>query len=193
MLQYRLGCAMQIIGVASDALPCGLVPGSEPLGGVPAGLAEANVWTRAVRAASRMREVFPVLSVEEIRAQRPREVVTARTLSIIATVLWAPILGYLSSMTSLGALLLFFYVFGSFGAAKGRQAARIMVTIALALTYLFLLPYCWLGFRDPYLNGPAYAVMDIVSVLMSAVGLWLLYRPRSNRYFHLITVARQAG
>jgi hypothetical protein len=140
-----------------------------------------------------MREVFPVLSVEEIRAQRPREVVTARTLSIIATVLWAPILGYLSSMTYLGALLLFFYVFGSFGAAKGRQAARIMVTIALALTYLFLLPYCWLGFHGPYLNGPAYAVMDIVSVLMSAVGLWLLYRPRSNRYFHLITVARQAG
>jgi hypothetical protein len=57
-------------------------------------------------------------------------------------------------------VLLFCYVFGSFGAAKGR---------------------------------PTYAVLDIVSVLMSAVVLVLLYRPRSNRYFHLITVARHAG
>ncbi|WP_158848640.1 hypothetical protein [Saccharothrix deserti] len=130
-------------------------------------------------------------TVEEIRSRRPREVVIARVLSIIAALLWVPMSGYLFSQPAYIGLLLVLYVFGSFGAAKGRQAARVMVTVSLALIYFFLLPYCWLGFYDSYLNGPGYAVMDIVAVLLSATGLVLLYQPRSNRYFHLVTVARQ--
>lgn len=133
-------------------------------------------------------------SVEEIRAHRPRDVVTARTLSIIAVVLWAPIVGYFfEAGAALPGLAVFFYVFGSFGAAKGRQAARIMATTALVVIYVLLLPYCWLGFRDSYPSGTAYAVMDIVAVLVSAIALGLLYRPGSNRYFYLITAARRAG
>jgi hypothetical protein len=137
---------------------------------------------------------FGVPSVEQIRAQRPREVATARILSIITVVLWIPIAGHLLGSGSAGFVVAaVFYVFGSFGVVKGRQAARIMVTIALLVIYLLLLPYCWLGFQDPYLNGPGYAVMDIVAVAVSAFALALLYRPRSNRYFHLVTVARRAG
>ncbi|MGH2950222.1 MAG: hypothetical protein ACRDPC_28820 [Solirubrobacteraceae bacterium] len=134
-------------------------------------------------------------SVEEIRADRPREVGVARVLLIVAVVLWFPVLGYLYTSGSTGAvaLAMFFVVFGSFGAVKGRQAGRLMVTFGLALCYLFMLPYCVLGFRDSYLNGPGYAVMDIAAVLASAVALTLLYHPNSNRYVHLVTVARQAG
>ena len=132
-------------------------------------------------------------SVEEIRADRPTEVGVARVLLIIAVVLWVPVLGYLyTSSSGAVAIAMFFVVFGSFGAVKGRQAGRLMVTIALAVCYLFLLPYCWLGFRDSYLNGPGYAVMDIVAVAASAFALSLLYHPNSNRYVHLVTAARQA-
>jgi hypothetical protein len=131
-------------------------------------------------------------TVEEIRARRPREVVIARILSIVAVLLWLPMTGHLYDSATTGtAAAMFFYVFGAFGSAKGRQAARIMATVALLVLYLFLLPYCWLGFQDPYPNGPGYAVMDIVAVAISAVALGLLYRPSSNRYFHLITVARR--
>lgn len=134
-------------------------------------------------------------SVEEIRADRPREVGVARVLLIVAVVLWFPILGYLydSGSTGAAALAMFFVVFGSFGAVKGRQAGRLMVTIGLVLCYLFLLPYCVLGFSDTYLNGTGYAVMDIAAVSASAVALALLYRPNSNRYIRSVTVARQAG
>jgi hypothetical protein len=136
-----------------------------------------------------------VPSVEEIRADRPAEVGRARVLLISAVVLWFPVLGYLyiPSASGAAAIAMFFVVFGAFGAVKGRKAGRLMVTIALPFCYLFLLPYCLLGFRDTYLNGPAYAVMDIVAVALSAFALALLYHPNSNRYVHLVTVARQAG
>lgn len=132
-------------------------------------------------------------SVEEIRAARPREVGIARILLIVAVVLWMPIIGHLSTaMTGSPVYLaLFLAVFGSFGAAKGRQGGRIMVTIALALFYLFLLPYCWLGFQDEYLNGPAYAVLDIACVLLSVVALVLLYSSPASRYIRRVGEARQ--
>ena len=134
-------------------------------------------------------------SVEEVRADRPSEVGRARVLLISAVVLWFPVLGYLYIPSSSGAvaIAMFFVVFGAFGAVKGRQAGRLMVTIALPFCYLFLLPYCVLGFSDTYLNGPAYAVMDIAAVAASAFALSLLYHPNSNRYVHLVTAARQAG
>ncbi|WP_027946662.1 hypothetical protein [Amycolatopsis taiwanensis] len=132
-----------------------------------------------------------MLSVEEIRAQRPREVLTARLLSIAAAVLWAPLAGYLYyPQSGLVALSLILYVFGAFGVAKGRKAGRTLVVVTLGLTYVLLLPYCVLGFRDSYLNGPIYALMDICAVLLSATSLVLIYRPRSKRYFPLVTVAR---
>ena len=54
-----------------------------------------------------------------------------------------------------------------------------------------LLPYCVLGFRDEYLNGPGYAVLDTVSVLLSGAALVLLYGPRAARYLSLVGEARQ--
>jgi len=155
-------------------------------GGVPAG----TVDTRRAED-----EEVVVPSVEEIRADRPLEVGVARVLLIVAVVLWVPVLGYLytSGSTGAAALAMFFVVFGAFGAAKGRQAGRLMVTFGLPFCYLFLLPYCVLGFSDTYLNGPAYAVLDIAAVLASAVALTLLYHPNSNQYVRSVTVARQAG
>ncbi|HEY0452047.1 hypothetical protein [Actinophytocola sp.] len=142
-----------------------------------------------------MPEEVVVSSVEEIRAGRPPEVGVARALLIVVVVLWVPVAGYLYDSTTVGVVVLamFFVVFGSFGAVKGRQAGRLMTTIALAVTALFLLPYCWLGFRDSNPYGFAYALLDIAAMVLSAIAMSLLYHPNSNRYLHLVTVARQAG
>ena len=141
----------------------------------------------------RIFDTVVVHSLEEIRAARPREVGTARILLIVAVVLWLPIVGYLATSSTAGAvdLALILTVAGSFGAAKGRRGGRTMVTVALAVVSLFLLPYCVLGFRDEYLNGPGYAVLDIVSVLLSGAALVLLYGPRAARYLSLVGEARQ--
>lgn len=130
-------------------------------------------------------------NVEEIRADRPSEVGVARALLIVAVLLWFPVLGYLYS-TSVGmvGLAMFFVVFGSFGAVKGRQAGRTMTTVALAPIVLVMLPYCWVGFDDPYLNGPGYALMDIAAMLLSGTAIALLYHPNTNRYVRLVTAAR---
>lgn len=117
----------------------------------------------------------------------------ARALAIIAAVLWVPLVGYFSGSGQFATLLLVLYVAGAFGAAKGRQGARILVTISVVLLYLLLLPYCWLGFIDPYENGLEYAAMDIFSTFSSAVALMMLYRPISNKYFRKITTARRMG
>lgn len=133
-----------------------------------------------------MEKEEPVATVEEIRAARPREVVVARTLAIVAAVLWIPVLGYLYPQVG---ILLVLYVFGAFGAAKGRQAGRVMATLALAILLLALVPYCRQGFTDQYPSGSAYAVMDIVAVLLAVTGLVLQYLPPSGRYVHLVSVA----
>jgi hypothetical protein len=134
-----------------------------------------------------------VQSLEEIRAERPSEVGVARAMVIAAVVLWVPVTGHLYPGSTSGAvaLMFFFAVFGSFGAVKGRQAGRTMVTVALGLACLFMLPYCWLGFSDPYLNGPGYALLDMASVALSAVAVVLLYQPNTNRYLRRVTAARQ--
>jgi hypothetical protein len=130
-------------------------------------------------------------NVEQIRADRPPEPGVARAMVIVAVVLWVPVAGYLyGSSVGLMGLAMFFAVLGSFGAVKGRQAGRIMTTVALALAVLLMLPYCWAGFHDPYLNGTGYALMDIASVLLSGTAIALLYHPNSNRYVRQVTVAR---
>jgi hypothetical protein len=133
-------------------------------------------------------------SVEEIRADRPPEPGVARALLIVAVLLWVPVAGHIyDTTTGPLALAMFFVVFGSFGAVKGRRAGRTMTTVALVPTVLLMLPYCWVGFQDPYLNGTGYALMDIASVLLSGTAVALLYHPNSNRYLHLVTVARAAA
>ena len=133
-----------------------------------------------------------MLSVEELRAHRPAEPGFARVLLIVAVVLWAPIAGTIYGTGSGpmgGAMVL--AVFGAFGAVKGRQAGRIMATVAIGLLYLWLGPYCWLGFDDPYPYSSVYALLDIAAVLLSVVALTQLYHPNTNRYIHLVTVARR--
>lgn len=134
-----------------------------------------------------------VHSVEEIRAARPREVGIARILLIAAVIVWLPLEGHLfaPSASGLVALAMLLVVAGSFGAARGRQAGRVVATVALAVLYLAFLPYCWLGFSDPYPDGPYYAVLDLACVLASAVALVLLYHPRAGRYVRLVGEARQ--
>lgn len=113
-------------------------------------------------------------------------------LTIVAVVLWLPIVGYLYPTDTAGLPLLAMLgcLWGAFGVAKGRQAARIMVTISLGIAYLFVLPACWISLGDPTTGAPALAIVDVVSILLSVYVLILMFRPDSNRYVHLITVAR---
>jgi hypothetical protein len=132
-----------------------------------------------------------VPSVEELRANRPTEPGFARVLLIIAVVLWLPVAGNVYySGAGLVAVALFLVVFGAFGTVKGRQAGRIMTTIALGVTYVFMAPYCLYGFRDdtnPY--GAVYAMIDIIAVLLSVAALTQLYHSNTNRYVHMVTAA----
>jgi hypothetical protein len=132
-----------------------------------------------------------VTSVEEIRARRPRQAAVVRWLALGATVLWLPVVGYLYIDMSVLALFVFLYVFGAFGVAKGRQAARVMATVGLAVVYVVLLPYCVAGFSDPYPYSTVYALIDIAAVAVSGVSLAQMYHPNTNRYVHLVTVARR--
>lgn len=133
-----------------------------------------------------------MLSVEEIRADRPIEVLRARMLTIVVVVLWLPVVGYLypTDTAGLPLLAMFGCLWGAFGVAKGRQAARIMATISLGIACLFVLPACWISLGDPTAGAPALAIVDVVSILLSVYVLVLMFRPDSNRYVHLITVAR---
>jgi hypothetical protein len=124
-----------------------------------------------------------VTSVDVNRTGRPREVVIARAFAIIATVLWAPLARYLGYTIQFGGPLVLCYAIAACIAVKGRPGARIVTTIASGLIFFVLLPYCWRGFHDPYLNGPGYAVMDILATLAAVTALVLLYHPNSNRYF----------
>ena len=140
-----------------------------------------------------------MLSVEEIRADRPVEVLRARWLSFVCVVLWLSVGGYLyptlpgpGTSESPGLLLLAIWlcVWGAFGVAKGRKAARTMSTVAFALFYFSLLPACWIGFADPQVGASAIAITDIATTAVSVYVLVLMYHPASNRYIHLITIAR---
>lgn len=132
-----------------------------------------------------------VPSVEELRANRPTEPGFARVLLIIAVVLWVPVAGnvFYYSGAGLVAVALFLVVFGSFGAVKGRQAGRIMTTVALGVTYLLMAPYCWAGLHDEAPYGALYAMIDIIAVLLSVAALTQLYHSNTNRYVHMVTVA----
>jgi hypothetical protein len=129
-----------------------------------------------------------VPSVEEIRAQRPPEATIVRWLSIVATVLWLPIIGHLYQQMALIAVVL--YIFGAFGVAKGRQAARIMATIGLGITYLLLLPYLVVGFDDLY--STLYVLTDLAAAAVAAFSLVQMYHRNTSRYIHLVTVARSS-
>ncbi|GAA4535126.1 hypothetical protein [Amycolatopsis samaneae] len=129
-------------------------------------------------------------SVEQIRAHRPGDVIAARALVILAVLLWVPVSGHLyGDNAGFLGLVMVFCVFGSFGAAKGRQAGRIMTTIALLVLCLSQLPYCWQGFRDPHPTAAELALLDIAANLVAVIAVTLLYSPASNRYVQLITVA----
>jgi hypothetical protein len=136
----------------------------------------------------------PESTVDQVRAERPPEPGVARALLIVAVVLWLPITGYLyGSSAGLALVAFFFVVYGSFGAVKGRQAGRLMTTIAAAVTVLLLLPGCWLGFLDPNPYGVGYALLDIAAVAMAGVSVGLLYHPNTNQYVRKVTIARTTG
>lgn len=107
---------------------------------------------------------------------------------MVATVLWLPIIGHLYQQLALIAV--FLYVFGAFGVAKGRQAARVMATIGVGLAYLLLLPYVVVGFDDLYRT--AYVLTDLAAAVVAAFSLVQMYHRNTNRYIHLVTVARSS-
>ena len=129
-----------------------------------------------------------VPSVEEIRAQRPPEATIVRWLSIVASVLWLPIIGAL--YLQVAVIAVFLYVFGAFGVAKGRQAARVVATIGVGLAYLLLLPYLVVGFDNLY--STLYVLTDLAAAAVAAFSLVEMYHRNTNRYIHLVTAARSS-
>jgi hypothetical protein len=135
-----------------------------------------------------------VPSVEEIRANRPAEPGFVRAAMIFAAVLWFLVTAHVYGATGgLVGVLLFLVVFGSFGVVKGRQAGRVMTTIAVAAVYFWLAPYCLLGFEDPLPGSQIFAVLDLVAVAVSAFAMTQLYHRNTNQYIREVTLARQAG
>lgn len=131
-----------------------------------------------------------VTTVEQIRANRPREPGHARVALIFAAVLWFPVVSYMYYYTpGTASIALIVMVSGTFGAVKGRQAGRILTTVGIGATYLFLLPYTWWGWREE----PLVAVLDIVAVLLSVFALTRLYHSKTSRYIQLVEAARRAG
>lgn len=127
-------------------------------------------------------------SVEEIRERRPPEATVVRWLAIFSVVVWLPVV--MSSNAQAAVLVMFFYVFGAFGVAKGRQAGRVMATIAAGVLCFTVLPYCL--FLDPSPGGTFLGVLAIVGAVASIFGLTQMYHPSTNQYVHLVTVARSA-
>ncbi|GAA1949063.1 hypothetical protein [Amycolatopsis minnesotensis] len=132
------------------------------------------------------------------RPVRPREISVALGLAIAAFSLWLIVdVEAFRPGDSAGIITLIalgFYLGGAIRARKGRKDTRIGIVVSLVVLYFFMLPYCWLGFHGwaRSLDGPSVAVLDIVATSASAAGLVLCFLPSSRRYFHLVTVAREA-
>ncbi|WP_145743283.1 hypothetical protein [Saccharopolyspora dendranthemae] len=145
---------------------------------------------RAARRAAAAEVPATLPSVEQIRVHKPRQSVVSLVLLITALLAWVPVAGY---FVPAAGLLMVLCISAAIGVAKGRHAARVMVTIVLAVLYLLLLPYCWLGFTDPHPSGPAYALMDVYAVLASGTALLLMYLPATDSYIRRVTAARKAS
>lgn len=129
-------------------------------------------------------------SVEELRERRPPEATVVRWLAIFAVVVWLPVVAHL--FQQFAGVAMVFYVFGAFGVAKGRQAGRILTLITLAVIYLPVLPYCFLGFTDPAPGGTVYAVLAIVGTIASIFGLTQMFHANTNEYIRQVTLARSS-
>ncbi len=129
-------------------------------------------------------------TVEELRSNRPTEVVAARWTAVVAVVLWVPVSRNILVAPTLAICLMFLFVFGAFGVVKGREAGRVMAAVAAVLLSVLFLPFCWTVLvrgGDGYSIG--YALLALAAVLLAGGSVWLMYRPRANRYVHLVGVA----
>lgn len=129
-------------------------------------------------------------TVEELRSNRPTEVVAARWTAVVAVVLWVPVSRNILVAPTLAICLMFLFVFGAFGVVKGREAGRVMAAVAAVLLSVLFLPFCWTVLAhggDGYSIG--YALLALAAVLLAGGSVWLMYRPRANRYVHLVGVA----
>jgi amino acid transporter len=131
--------------------------------------------------------------LEEIRANRPPEPGFARVLLIIATVLWFLAMSTFYTALPPGsvmvALPLFFALFGAFGAVKGRQAGRVMTTVAIGVTWIFMVLYLMQALASPVAGAGLFVALDALSLVLFAVALAFLYHPNTNTYVRMVGAA----
>ncbi|MEU1481490.1 hypothetical protein [Streptomyces sp. NPDC005760] len=121
----------------------------------------------------------------EVGARRPRVVTVAFWLLITSAALWVPLSGSGGLAEQPGtAAILCVYVWSAARIRRGRWTARIAGTVT-AVWLLGVLGSRVRGFMElaypPY--GRAYAVVDLVAVLLTGTGVALLYGRRGNTYF----------
>ncbi|MFG2777743.1 hypothetical protein ACGFY7_07750 [Streptomyces prunicolor] len=120
----------------------------------------------------------------EMEARRPRVITVAFWLLIAAPVLWLPVLGDgdPADMQSVG-LILSLYLWFAVRVRHSRWKARIAVT-ATAVWLIVVLGARARGFTAPeYPYGRVDALLDVIAVLSSAIGVALLHGHRGNAFF----------
>ena len=120
----------------------------------------------------------------EVETRRPQVITVAFWLLIAAPVLWLPVLGDgdPADIQSVG-LILSVYLWFTVRVRHSRWKARIAVTATTVWLIAVLGARAW-GFTAPeYPYGQVGAVLDLLAVLLSAIGVALLHGHRGNAYF----------
>jgi len=112
----------------------------------------------------------------EVGARRPRVITVAFWLLITSAVLWILVGGSGDPSGRQGiAAALCFYVWAAARIRRGGWTARIVGTAAAVWLLVVLGP--------EYPHGRAYAVLDIMAVVVTGTGVALLHGRRGNAYF----------
>ncbi|RPF35062.1 MULTISPECIES: hypothetical protein [unclassified Streptomyces] len=118
----------------------------------------------------------------EVDARRPRVITVAFWLLITSAVFWVPVSGSSAPGDLPGAsAILGVYIWSAARIRRGRWTARILGTAAAV----------WLvvgqGSRAPgFIESPygwEFAVMDLMAVVLTSLGVPLLYGREGNTYF----------
>ncbi|MFG2723681.1 hypothetical protein [Streptomyces canus] len=120
----------------------------------------------------------------EADARRPRVITVAFWLLITSAVLWGLVSGSDDPAEQQGtAAILCVYIWSAVRVRRGRWTARIVGTAA-AVWLLVVLGSRAQGFMDPeYPYGREYAVLDITAMVLTGIGVALLYGRRGTTYF----------
>jgi hypothetical protein len=135
-----------------------------------------------------------VLSVAQAREQCPHEAYRARFSGIVGGVLCGVSAGWIAeygdqalvSLAVICFILMFLAIAGARGVVRGRLVARGLATGAQAASAVVTLVIVLLGWD----LQRAAAIAGAIGVLVACYALVLMFLPATNRYIHLVEVAR---